>query len=297
MFITKPKISRYSWHYKFWQWTFRNKIWKAEIPVQTSICAYCQRIFWIGGVTVLLHLLYYFFVSPIRLFYQRVVRHITKVDYLATALIWAVFVAGVLALRLEGSLIYLLFTVFGLLIGIGCIFILYYIGKAIFKPINRYADFNRQVYLRYYVPKYHLPEEDFTYNDYLRPFWINFLFLAQPIVLLTIIYFVGDKVPFLQRLGGSLKLSMWSFIALIAFYVILTKITHSVLAKRHKKITSKPKKKKPKKKRSMFQSSPSRRLNSWLRKVVGNIADFIEILKIWTKSKKEKVCPLVEFVD
>jgi hypothetical protein len=63
-------VNKNSWHYKFWSWTYHNRY---DVPQETNLCNYCQRIFWLG----LMHL----FLGSMVLF-------------LVLALLYAIFVQG-----------------------------------------------------------------------------------------------------------------------------------------------------------------------------------------------------------
>lgn len=40
-------INTNSWHYKLWCWTYTNNVVDKYPPLQTNLCSYVQRMFWI----------------------------------------------------------------------------------------------------------------------------------------------------------------------------------------------------------------------------------------------------------
>lgn len=40
-------INKNSWHYKFWSWTYTNRLEEKYPPSQTNLCSYVQRMIWI----------------------------------------------------------------------------------------------------------------------------------------------------------------------------------------------------------------------------------------------------------
>ncbi|PIY97092.1 MAG: hypothetical protein COY66_01360 [Candidatus Kerfeldbacteria bacterium CG_4_10_14_0_8_um_filter_42_10] len=280
MFTKKPKIKKSSWHYKVWAWTWNNKIWDKRVPTVRSICPYFWRTVLIGLLLLpVLHVFHYVF-WPFK--------KTCRTNFRAAFAFWLVFTGLLLWLKVE-LIIITVICFFSLMIigafaivGLGwCLKKLSELGT--FKPVATVVSYDWQVYRRYYVPKYHLPVEEFDYSHWRYPMWLHLLFWLQPLILMAIVYFGGRAVLPPEMIDSGAVLLKWALIILGVFYFVVTPLVMwrmAVLARRE-----------------LYRKRPELRPEKKRSKLAIQIEDTWELFCTWLKATKEGVCPLVEFVD
>lgn len=280
MFKEKPKIKRSSWHYKVWYWTWENIIWDKCVPEVRSICAYCHRVLWYG--LLLLPILHFFY----GIFWP--FKKIGRTSFMAALLFWVFFTGSMFLIKAEMFLIVFICLI-TLTCLVFCILVLIIIGLmklgelGVFKPVAIVTNYDWQFYRRYCVPKYRLPVEEFDYNHRRNPLWLHLLFWIQPVGFMALVFFGGQTVlPEKMIDGGTIPL-IWTIIALIISYLVVTPIVmwrRAVLERR-----------------KLYWEHPELEPVKERSKLGIQIEDTWELFLNWLEAKKERVCPLVDFVD
>ncbi|MFH1207474.1 MAG: hypothetical protein V1668_02600 [Patescibacteria group bacterium] len=299
MFITGPVvINRSSWHYKFWCWTFRNGLWKKNIPSQRSICAYVQRIIWIGALAVVLHAFVYPFKWLVKdLLYNQVMAPLLKNrKSVASFLIWLLVVSLVFLLKIDHLLIgliglcSLILLIILLIIGIVSLVALAikYAFACAIGPVWRF-----NCLLFHYLLIGGLKAEEFI-NNYPR---FNRARGCSMLVTELILFYAVIAIPVLlgayliKSAGPDQLLAICSY--LFASYIIAFMMTYIITkVKFRRSLRTVMGRGKPEegRERRPKKVKPERIGPSWSDR---NWKPFW----IWMKAVKQKACPLIKFSD
>jgi hypothetical protein len=325
-------IHKNSLHYKLWCWTFCNMIWQKWIPTKRSKCQYWQRLFWIGMITLLLHILF----VPLRLifysFLYRIVKVVFKNDIVAGIVVWLI---ALLCIFISGTGVFLpwflgfMIQLIGLLIGVivfcawffdesrageiikeaGYDFICVPIGLAIkwtficiFKWILwgtlkffifQLPFWGLQVIGRFYTPKEKLRDEKYKLNGGRNQIMIQLLFWLGFLGFPIIAFFLGGS-GYLPPLPFIGNATWGWAILFLAIDVLLLLISWVVVHYDNKRFERELLYARQPELRPVEKPSITVRSIEKLDKYrQRNWDPFFD----WLKSVKENLCPPIKFVD
>jgi hypothetical protein len=262
-------------------------------------------MFWVGVLILpVLHLLYFATAAVVyELLYKRVVRPVVKFDFLAAVVIWLMIMGMVICGEVEVLLFYLVVVCSCGIVGLlAIVFFCIYakravewllkrvIGPFLWEPFIWLCDFNWQVYRRYYNRRHPLPDEECTIKGY-NQLMVHSLFWLQSVVVALALHF-GSGQAHPELWGLALSWIIWYGLALLLVSLVI-----NLLINRHYDKLDKERyyelypEKRPVKKLKIkkVKSKPYREPSRW--------AYWRYDFKEWRKATKEKVCPLVKFVD
>ncbi len=322
MFVKQPTIHRHTLHYKVWRWTFRNLLWKKRVVENKSLCQYWWRTILGGIITAILHILY----GPLKILLYNIlyqaVRPIFRNDVAAAFVVWLlllflvnisgawVFLPWILGFILHcAGLIGLVFLIIlvlkkfseteiidhfsgwvlkWLLKPVGLVFV--FIFKIVLWNLFKFLFgclpvFTVQVIEKFYIPRHELPDGEYKFRQQNQTlvklsFWtLQFIFLAS---ILVAILKTGITLPLLtarEIITSALILTVSILVPWTYAYFGLKRMEREWIYSHHPEL-------RPKKKFAQLKA-----------RIATNIDHNKQPFLDWLKAIKEKVCPMVKFVD
>lgn len=340
MFTNSHIIHRNTVHYRIWEWTYRNWIWKAKkIPTHKSLCPYWHRIIWIGMLAAILHLIY----APFRIVFYSILYKLAglifKNEIVAGFVVWISalwlisisgswvffpwFVGGILHFLLFAAIFFGLVFVFAKgiswpfkktalgrsikgffedtffpAIGSGIRWVIVLIFKWVlwggFKLFFYYLPYWAiQIIGRYYTPKEQLRTEKYELNGVKNQLTLQLLFWLGFLGVPVLAFFGGNSgyipIPEIVRNPGwstaLIVLGIEALMVLAAWILVRVenkKFEQELVYIRFPEL-------RPEEKPSVIKKL----VKTTKKSLDHNVTPFIA----WIKAIKQKVCPIMTFVD